>query len=86
MDSQSHGAMGIAKLLTGHEHNRTAIYRINHTVPHRAYKMDDTRVIQELKGLGYTKAREQRPALEPVFFDRPAEVFKPIYQLDEESQ
>lgn len=85
MDGQSHGAMGIAKLLTGHEHDRTAIYRINHTVPNNAYKMDDTRVIQDLKGLGHTKARDQLPVLESVFFDRPAKSFTPVHRLNEES-
>ena len=84
MDGQSHGAMGIAKLLTGHEHDRNAIYRTNHSVPHNAYKMDDTRVIQDLKGLGHSKARDRQPVLEPIFFDQPAEVFTPIYQLKEE--
>lgn len=84
MDGQSHGAMGIAKLLTGHEHDRTAIYRINHMVPYNAYKMDDTRVIQDLKGLGHSKARDRQPVLDPVFFDKPAEVFTPIYKLDED--
>jgi patatin-like phospholipase/acyl hydrolase len=84
MDGQSHGAMGIAKLLTGHEHDRIAIYRINHTVPSNAYKMDDTRVIQDLKGLGHSKARDRRPVLEPVFFDEVAEVFTPIHSLDQE--
>ncbi len=86
VDGQSHGAMGMAKLLTGHEHDRTAIYRINQTVPYRAYKMDDTAAIQELKGLGHDEARDRRPTLKPIFFDRPAEVFTPIYQLDEEAQ
>lgn len=86
MDGQSHGAMGIAKLLTGHEQDRPAIYRINHMVPYNAYKMDDTRVIQDLKGLGHSKARDRQPVLEPVFFNQPAEVFTPIYQLNEESQ
>ena len=61
LDGQSHGAMGIAKLLTGDEHDRTAIHRIDHTVPQNTYKMDDTRVIQELKGLGHTKARDRQP-------------------------
>lgn len=84
MDGQSHGAMGIAKLLTGHEHDRTAIYRINHTVPYNAYKMDNTRVIQDLKGLGHSKARDRQPVLESVFFDKPAEVFMPIYNFDED--
>ena len=83
MDGQSHGAMGIAKLITGHEHERpNAIHRINHTVPYNAYKMDDTRIIQDLKGLGYTKARDRQPTLEPVFFQQPAEPFVPVYQLN----
>lgn len=84
MDGQSHGAMGIAKLLTGHEHERTAIYRINHTVPYNTYKMDDTRVIQDLKGLGYSFARDRQLVLDPVFFTQPAEAFAPVYVLDQE--
>lgn len=81
MDGQSHGAMGIAKLLTGHEHERTAIHRIDHGVPCNAYKMDDALVIEDLKGLGHAKARERQPALETVFFDTPAEAFEPVYRL-----
>ena len=84
MDGQSHGAMGIAKLLTGHEHERTAIHRINHTVPYNTYKMDDTRVIQDLEGLGFSFARDRQPVLDPVFFSQPAEAFTPVYVLDQE--
>lgn len=84
MDGQSHSAMGIAKLLTGHEHERTAIHRINHTVPSNTYKMDDTRVIQDLRGLGFSFARDRQPVLDPVFFDRPAEAFVPVYALDQD--
>lgn len=82
MDGQSHGAMGIAKLLTGHEHERTAIHRINHIVPNNTYKMDDTRVIQDLKGLGYTHARDRYPIVDPVFFNETADSFTPEYVLD----
>lgn len=84
MDGQSHSAMGIAKLLTGHEHERTAIHRINHTVPSNTYKMDDTRVIQDLRGLGFSFARDRQAVLNPVFFDRPAEPFVPVYTLDQD--
>ena len=84
IDGQSHGAMGIAKLLTGHEHDRTAIYRVDHTVPLNVFKLDDPRIIQDLKGLGHTKARDRQPVLEPVFFYGPADAFTPIYQLEEE--
>ena len=86
MDGQSHGAMGIAKLLTGHEHDRTAIYRINHKVPNDRYKMDDARTIQDLKGLGHSMARDRQPVLAPVFFCRPAQAFTPCYKLEEEPQ
>ena len=79
MDGQSHGSMGIAKLLTGHEHERTAIYRINHVVPYNTYKMDDSRVIQDLTGLGHSFARDRQPILDPVFFTGPVEAFEPIY-------
>ncbi len=83
MDGQSHGAMGIAKLLTGHEHKREAIYRINQPVPYNAYAMDNTRVIQDLKGLGYSFARDRQPVLDPVFFTQPAESFVPVYGWDQ---
>lgn len=81
MDGQSHGAMGIAKLLTGHEHERTAIHRINHTVAYNTFKMDNTRMIGDLKGLGHTFARDRLPVLEPIFFDTPAETFDPVHKL-----
>ncbi|MGD9725512.1 MAG: CBASS cGAMP-activated phospholipase [Gammaproteobacteria bacterium] len=84
MDGQSHGAMGIAQLLTGHEHERTAIYRITHTVPSDKYKLDNTSKIRELKGLGFAQARDREPHLAPVFFDAPADRFDPIYKLDGE--
>jgi len=82
MDGQSHGAMGIAKLLTGHEHERDAIHRIDHVVPRNRYRMDDARVIPDLTGLGNTLARDRFPALEPVFFHSPADAFAPFHPLE----
>lgn len=82
MDGQSFGAMGMAKLLTGHEHDRVAIHRINHTAPYKAFKLDSTEVIDDLKGLGYHYARDRQPALDPVFFREPAETFIPVHALD----
>lgn len=85
MDGQSHGAMGIAKLLTGAEHEREAIFRIDHQVPYKAFRLDDVSVIADLKGLGFAKGRERYPLLAPIFFNQPAERFIPYYQLDEEA-
>ena len=82
MDGQSRGAMGIAKLLTGDEHERQAIHRIDHVVPRNRYRLDDPRVIPDLKGLGHAAARERFPALEPVFFRSPADAFAPFHPLE----
>lgn len=85
MDGQSHGAMGIAKLLTGHQHEREALFRVNVSVPRGTFPLDDPTSIPRLKGLGCSRARQEYPSLEPVFFDSPAEPFVPIYQLGKES-
>ena len=82
MDGQSHGAMGVAKLLTGHEHERNAIHRIDHPVPSGSFRMDDAGVIQDLKGLGHSFARDRYPVLDPIFFHAPAGAFSPVYTLE----
>ncbi|MEP0313204.1 CBASS cGAMP-activated phospholipase [Hyphomonas sp.] len=83
MDGQSHGAMGIAKLLTGHQHEREAIFRCCPYVPKNFFRLDDTRKITQLRGMGAAAARKERPRLEPVFFTAPAESFHPVYELKE---
>jgi len=84
MDGQSHGAMGMAKLLTGHEHYQEAVFRIDQVVPSNKFEMDDVRMIPDLKGMGYAKARDRISVLSPVFFEQSAEPFIPEYQLMEE--
>jgi uncharacterized protein len=81
MDGQSHGALGMAKLLTGHEYERTALHRVCPDVPKNLFRLDDTTKISRLKGLGSSSAREHRPRLEPVFFRAPADPFLPVYTL-----
>ena len=83
MDGQSHGALGMARLLTGHAHDRNVFFRIDHKVPYNAYKLDDAKAIQELRGLGHSIGRDRLPIIESVFFDEPAEKFTPIYQINE---
>jgi len=80
MDGQSHGALGMAKLLTGDEHDgRKVIHRIDPVVPEGEYNMDDPGVVSALKGLGHSHAREQLPILEKIFFVEPVEPFVPLY-------
>jgi patatin-like phospholipase/acyl hydrolase len=81
MDGQSHGALGMAKLITGHQYEREAIFRCCPDVPKGFFKLDDTRKITQLKGMGASSARKERSRLEPVFFSEPAEPFEPIYKL-----
>lgn len=81
MDGQSRGALGMAKLLTGHEYERDAIFRCCPDVPKGFFKLDDSRKIAQLKGMGAALARRERARIEPVFFTRPAERFEPVYPL-----
>lgn len=83
MDGQSRGALGMAKLLTGHEYEREAIFRYCPNVPKDLFKLDDTSKISELRGMGAAAARKERPRLEPVFFKAPAEQFEPIHKTKE---
>ncbi len=85
MDGQARGAMGMAKLISGHEHVREAIHRIDHTVKYGDYALDDTRAIRELKGLGFARVRERLPTIQRVFLDAPAEPFVPCHALAQEA-
>ena len=82
MDGQSFGAIGTAKLIVGDEHERRAFYRVDHTVPANSFKLDDASKIEDLIGIGKTKARDEFPKIEKVFFHSEAEKFVPCYQLD----
>jgi hypothetical protein len=82
---QSHGALGMAKLLTGHEYEREAIFRVCPDVPAGLFTLDDTRKIAQLRGMGASAARRERPRIEPVFLHSRAEPFVPIYSLSEEN-
>ena len=79
MDGQSRGAMGMAKLLTGHPHQSEAIHRYATPVPADFFSLDDTTKIERLKGLGTSAARHAQPILEPVFFRAPAAPFEPYH-------
>ncbi|MDA8587204.1 CBASS cGAMP-activated phospholipase [Rhodobacteraceae bacterium] len=82
MDGQSSGAMGIAKLITGHPHSRKAIFRYAPKAPANLFDLDDTSKIDRLKGLGSSMARKATPELKDIFFNRPAEPFHPVHSLE----
>lgn len=84
-DGQSHGALGMAKLLTGHSYDGERIYRYSPSVPSGFFSLDDTSKIGRLKGLGMSAARKAKPHLTPVFFTEPADAFVPVHQLKEDT-
>lgn len=81
-DGQSRGALGMAKLLTGHQHEREAIFRVCPDVPKGLFKLDDTSRISQLRGMGASAARKERVRIEPVFLFGPAEPFEPHHKLE----
>ena len=83
-DGQSHGALGMAKLLTKDTYAGKKIFRYAPTVPAAVFKMDDPSMIGRLKGLGVSAARDAKPHLKPVFFQSPVEPFVPFHKLEGE--
>lgn len=81
MAGQSHGSLGIAQILTGHEHGRRAVFRVSQPVPDGFYSLDDTRRISSLKNRAFAEARAQKPILHPYFFDTPADEFTPYHKV-----
>lgn len=81
MDGQSRGALGMAKLLTGHEYEREAIFRVCPDVPKGLFGLDDTSKIKQLRGIGVSLARHERSKIEPAFLYGKAEPFEPYYTL-----
>lgn len=82
LDGQSRGAMGISKLITGHPHEREAIFRYSPTVPANFFSLDDTSKISRLKGLGASSARQAKPKIKAEFLQFPAEPFEPVHSLE----
>lgn len=80
---QSRSSIGTARILTGDVggSNHKAVYRISQPVPANTYSLDRTSKIQDLKDRGIAAARTEKPNLRPVFFQKQAEPFVPIYIL-----
>ena len=80
---QSHASLGLAHILTGDPHERSAVHRVCQPVPDGFYSLDNTRRMSRLKGRGFAEAREQKPILKPIFFSEPTEPFVPVHSLKE---
>ena len=82
-DGQSHGALGMAKLLLDHPYSGERLHRISPAVPAGFFSLDDTTKIKSLKGMGISAARNAKPHLRKLFFEQPAQPFTPIHSLPE---
>ncbi|WP_445154673.1 CBASS cGAMP-activated phospholipase [Arthrobacter sp. Hor0625] len=77
MAGQSSSSLGTAQLLLGHEN----VVRVSPTVSPKRFQLDGIEEISSLRGLGSSLSRIESPKLRPVFFNEPAEQFKPMRQL-----
>ncbi|RBP18069.1 hypothetical protein DFR50_10111 [Roseiarcus fermentans] len=84
MAGQSHSALGTAKIITGSDHTRKAIWRIDQAAPEGRYTLDNTSRIAEMKSRARAEAREQLSELREHFFSSPAEKFIPFHRLEQE--
>ena len=75
MQAQSHGSLGTAQLLAGHDN----IIRIDPGMPQGRFSLDNPKEICSLTGLGDTEARKALPQLREVFFTNPAEPFNAFH-------
>ena len=71
MYGQSHGSLGTAKLLAGHDN----IIRIDPVIPRGRFNLDKAKEINSLKGLGHSEARHALPKLREIFLGNPTEPF-----------
>jgi uncharacterized protein len=77
MSGQSFASMGTAYQLVGHAN----VVRVNPEVEPGRFELDCTKHLEELRGLGYEKARHELPKLRPRFFAEPSPAFEPCYTV-----
>ncbi len=79
MLGQSRGAIGTAKLLTGHMEGLRRVFRYNHVAPAGMFGLDTVDQIATLRGLGEGLAREALPEVRRVFLAGEREPFVPLH-------
>ena len=77
MRGQSRASAGTAKLLCGHTEAAPRYFRHQVAVPAGKFSLDRVEMIDRLRGLGASCARDALPTLQANFLDTPAEPFVP---------
>ena len=76
MKGQSSAAIGMAKHLSNYH-----VTRIDEVVSKNKFKLDSIESMNDLKGLGSIKGRNEFQNIEQIFFSQSANQFEPIYKL-----
>jgi hypothetical protein len=82
MRGQSRASAGTAKLLCGHTDAAPRYFRYQPVVPTGKFALDSVEMIDRLRGLGASCARDALPALEACFLVTRAEPFVPVDVID----
>ncbi len=77
MRGQSRAAAGTAKLLCDHTEAAPRYFRYQIAVPAGKFSLDRVEMIDRLRGLGASCARDALPTLKAIFLDTHAEPFAP---------
>lgn len=78
---QSRSALGTAKILTGHPHDGSKVWRYSPQVPLNTFRLDSVAQIERLAGLGAAEARAALPSLNAEFLAAPRPPFTPHHGL-----
>lgn len=82
MRGQSRASAGTAKLLCGHSEMAPRYFRYQPVVPAGKFALDSVAMIDRLRGLGASCARDALPALERFFLATRAEPFLAVEVID----
>lgn len=82
MRGQSNSALGMARHLTGRDRGLENVFRINPIVPVNRFALDDVSGIRDLRGFGYSQARQSLPEIKDRFFRDKAEQFTAMKNLN----
>jgi uncharacterized protein len=80
MRGQSRSALGMARHLTGRDKGADKVLRVDPVVAKGRYRLDGVKQIEDLRGLGYSEARQALPYIRERFFDRPCEPFVSLHK------
>jgi len=79
MRGQSRSSLGMAMHLTGRDRGEDRILRIDPTVSPNRFRLDGTKQIRDLCGLGYSEARSALPSIRDRFFGNQCQPFASLH-------